>query len=182
MFMKSVYMFYTLITIVSANESCTVVTLSGLGPPDGTYISNSEYLGRPDFYRDDFFYNLFGSFDDNDASLWEISSFSTRYPTYHVLDNAQYPVDIQQQWVITAENHTQTTSDAWFECSTITTRPDASRHVIIFTLIPVFVVLIVLLHVYIRKRRLRVVTENCVVCKRRRERINSSMRRTIKPI
>jgi len=47
--MKLVYMLHTLITVVTADGACTIVTLNGLGPPDGTYISNNEYLGRPDF-------------------------------------------------------------------------------------------------------------------------------------
>lgn len=182
MFYTLVYIFYALIRISSADESCTSITLHGLGSPDGTYISNNEYLGRPDFYREDFFYNLFGSYDGNDSSYWEISSFSTKYPIYRSWDMAQHPVEIQQQWVITSEDNTQTTSDSWFECVTEKTLPNTLRTVIISVLTSVFTVLIVLLHIYIRKRRIRVITNECLVCKRRRKRIKSSIRRSIKPV
>lgn len=185
MFTELVFIFFTYFTLLkisSADETCTSIRLHGLGSPDGTYISNNEYLGRPDFYREDFFYNLFGSYDQNDSSYWEISSFSTRYPIYRSWDTAQHPVDIQQQWVITSEDNTTTTPDAWFECDIVKTRNDTPKYTIVYVLTSVIVMFIVLLHVYIRKRRLRVITEECIVCKRRTKRINSSLRRTIKPI
>lgn len=185
MFIKLVYIFYTILyipIISTADESCISIILHGLGSPDGTYIANNEYLGRPDFYREDFFYNLFGSYDHNDSSYWEISSFSNRYPIYRSWDTAQHPVDIQQQWVIISEDNTQITIDAWCECVTVKTSTNVLKYIIISVLTSVASVLLVAFHVYIRRKRIRDVAKECVVCKKRTKRINSSIRRIIKPI
>lgn len=146
-------------------DFCREIILSGSGNADGMYLALTDYRGRPDFYRDDGVYNLYGE-EDGELCYWRIDSTASEFPYWRSSDCSYHPTAIQAQWFLHLsglEPRNQTVEVSCHE------EQSGSRWMVylIFSVLGVTTCFLVVIgHVICRKRRMRKSQTDCVVCKK----------------
>lgn len=153
-------------------ETCRKISVSNIEVANGIYNSNTDYRGRPDFYREDGVYNLYGEIDNRGVSYWNIENTNVQYPYFIVQDTSYHPTGIYSLWKKVSSNLVTTDSNPLFEC--VETKSDSSNaHIISCICIGIGLTLfITMFHIIIIRRRLRNSKNNCPVCKKRQNDIN----------
>lgn len=149
-------------------ESCKKIALSGAGPPDGTFGTTVDYRGRPDFYREDDQYNLFGeNHEDNTSCYWRIDSVEFEFPYYTVDDCSNHPVDIGAAWRINKLDLAPENVAIEILCADVKeSNPKLTLYLTSSLCSLLVVLLLVWGHILIRKRRLQKAKRECPVCRK----------------
>lgn len=159
-------------------ETCRRLTLSGLGDPDGVYEALVDYRGRPDFFREDGLFNLYGEIDEGDTTYWELDNTQSKYPFYKTMDDSYHPIDIQTTWFIYPQYLEPSTAYPEFVCIDDESISKVLYVVVVSCVTLLALVLLILFHVIIRRRRLRKNSLVCPVCKKRLADVNRLVQRS----
>lgn len=146
-------------------ETCRSVFLSGAGDADGNYAAPTDYRGRPDFFRRDGVYNLFGE-EESGTCYWRIDSSASEYPFWRTYDCSYHPVDIETEWSINFSSLDPEIQSLKIGCN----EPEASQrwkaYLTFSTLSILLVCVTVWGHVECRKKRISQAKRECVVCRK----------------
>lgn len=157
---------YFLVSKTSCLETCKNIQLSGSGDVDGAYDTRIDYRDRPDFYRDDRLYNLYGE-EEGLVCYWRIDSAESEFPYYTSDDCAHHPVDIEEGWWVYRLDLAPEALALDVVCVEV---GESDNKVMIYTFSSlsslVLVVLLVWGHILLRKRRLRKAKRECPVCRK----------------
>ncbi|CAM9401208.1 unnamed protein product [Ectocarpus sp. 12 AP-2014] len=149
-------------------ESCDRISLSGSGPPDGVYETIVDYRGRPDFYREDARYNLYGEEEEDNASCyWRIDDVESEFHYYTADDCSFHPVDIESGWSMNELNLDPEAVSVQIVCAASTQSNAKLMLYLTLSLCSLVVIfLVVWMHLLIRSRRLKKAREECPVCRK----------------
>ena len=146
-------------------ETCRSVVLSGAGAVDGNYEALTDYRGRPDFYRADGVYNLFGE-ESVEGCYWRIDSSASEFPFWRTFDCSYHPVDIETEWLLNVSGLDPETITLEILCK----EPEPSRRWKTYlTCSGVSLALVFFTvwgHVVCRRKRISKAKRECVVCRK----------------
>ena len=160
-----------LIPNVCSVSLCKNLKITGLGGPDLDYISINDYRGRPDFYSvGGGEFNLFGEEADDNSCVWRIDSTESLFPYWITSDCSFHPIDIDidSVWFILNEGVQPVEVNPVITC--LQNKKKISRAIIslIISLVCIFVTLVIVyMHVILRRNRIRKWKEKCPVCIKR---------------
>lgn len=167
--------FLLFVVFTESLETCRQISISGLGAPDGIYTAVNDYRGRPDFFDEDNFFNLYGEIQEDDVIYWNLDNVVGKYPFFFVEDSAYNPVDIEGEWYIVRENLVPLTVYPEFVCVFSKTNARYYKTIIISCISSTVAFLLVVFHVFIRKIRLNRVANSCPICEKRRLEVNKAV-------
>jgi len=149
---------------VKLNESCSRINLSDeLNLFNGEYVSQFQHNGNQEYFRSDGKFNLFAMEEEN--CQWKISNLEENFP-FSILEQNNCEtlfVDSKLVWEsVNSENEIQP-NEIVIKCI-ISSGDD---------FIIVSIILLILMHVNIRKRRILKATNECKICKTREESIKN---------
>lgn len=172
MFISSIFFIAFCVGYSMSLETCRELIVGGLGPPDGVYVAESDYRGRPDFFRDDQLYNLYGEISQDGTTYWQIDNALSRFPYHYTEDDSYHPIDIETTWYLFQDDLDPVEEFPTFTCVSNPKNTNSTRVIIISCISILSVIILVILHVVIRKRRLKKVSEDCPICKKRTTEVN----------
>jgi len=157
--------------LVCSVSVCRDLKITGLGEPDLNYISINDYRGRPDFYSvDGGKFNLFGEESDDDLCVWRIDSTESLFPYWLTSDCSFHPIDIDRDAIWFKFNKDVEPIEVQPVITCLKNKKKISNVLIsvIISLICVFVTLVlVYMHVILRRKRVNKWKEKCPVCIKR---------------
>lgn len=161
----AIFLFAALLFTAQCLETCREVVLHGVGDVDGKYLAPTDYRGRPDFFREDGVYNLFGEEEDG-VCYWRIDSSMSEFPFWRSYDCSYHPVDIEAEWTINLSGLDPEIITFEVVCD----EPVSETHWEIYLMISATVVMVFLLtlfgHIICRRKRIRKANTECVVCRK----------------
>lgn len=153
-------------TLTSSLETCRSLRLSEAGDADGTYTAPTDYRGRPDFFREDGAYNLFGE-ENGDLCYWRIDSTVSEFPYWISYDCAYHPLDIEAEWFTNLDGLNPEISSVQMQCGDEPGRHQNWEIYLVGSAVgAVGLVILVWGHILCRRNRLRNAKRECVVCKK----------------
>lgn len=158
----------SLLVKTTSLETCKEISLTGVGGLEGVYETIVEYRGRPDFYREDSLYNLFGEDQEDGASCyWRIDSVQEEFPYYTVDDCSYHPVDISGGWWINRLNLDAEAVAIDVQCAEVKEpKKDVQLYLTASFCSLILIVALIGGHVFIRRRRLKRAKRECPVCRK----------------
>lgn len=157
--------FSAIITRTFCLESCGNIRLTGSGPPDGIYQTLVDYRGRPDFYRDDGKYNLFGEERDDNTCYWRIDSSLDEFPYYSADDCSYHPVTIGADWYVYNLGLDAEVFEPDIACiESDNSNADLIRYVSYSLATVIGTSVLAWGHVLARRRRIRKAKRECPIC------------------
>lgn len=160
-----------LVSQTASVETCRTILLTDFGDPDGIYVAEFDYRGRPDFFTQDGVYNLYGESNDNGINFWILDSTRVTFPYYDCQDDADHPMDVQNQWV----RRVSPVDDVVDVFPTIecTTEPKTTNttDIVIYLLTAGAIIFLFVCHLCMYRRRIYANASNCVVCAKRKNEI-----------
>lgn len=146
-------------------ETCRKIALYGAGDADGEYNSFTDYRGRPDFYRDDGVYNLFGE-EEEGVCYWRIDSSESEFPFWRSYDCSYHPVDIEAEWNLNLSGLDPEVLTFEIVCDEDLSEIRWEVYLISCACAVVVTFLLVVGHVVCRRNRLKKARTECVVCRK----------------
>lgn len=152
--------------LISGLETCRDLVLSGLGDADGPYAALTDYRGRPDFFREDGIYNLYGE-ENVGVCYWRIDNAQSEFPFFISYDDCSYhPIDIESDWFIVVDGLDP--GNITFSMSCDYPEPKQTWKLYLWgTLVTLAVVIITFYgHVLCRRNRIMKSKRECAVCRK----------------
>lgn len=151
--------------LISGLETCRNLLLSGLGDADGLYAAPTDYRGRPDFFREDGVYNLFGE-DGAGVCYWRIDSAITESPYFISYDCSYHPLDIESEWSIVGDGLDP--ESVTFSMSCEYPEPKQPWKVYLTgTMVTLVIICITVYgHLLCRRNRIMISKRECAVCRK----------------
>lgn len=146
-------------------ETCREVVLYGTGDADGKYLAPMDYRGRPDFFREDGIYNLFGEEEDG-VCYWRIDSSVSEFPFWRSYDCSYHPVDIESEWMINLSGLDLEVLTFEIACEEPVSENDWEVYLMVSATGVVVFLLTFLGHIICRRKRLKKARTECVVCRK----------------
>ena len=146
-------------------ETCREVVLYGTGDADGKYIALTDYRGRPDFYRDDGAFNLFGE-EEEGVCYWRIDSSESEFPFWRSYDCSYHPVDIEAEWTINLSGLDPEILTFEIVCDEPGSQIRWEMYLILSVVVVVVTLVTVYGHVLCKRKRLKKAKLDCVVCRK----------------
>jgi len=160
---------YTIVEVKS-NESCSRINLSEFS---GEYVSQFQHNGNQEYFRSDGKFNLF-SFQEGNVCQWRISNIEEMFPFSKLDQNNCETLFVDSKFVwetFNSENEIQP-NEILINCILSSGDDFKTLKISIFVIIIIAsIILLILMHVNIRKRRILRATNDCKICKQREENI-----------
>lgn len=152
--------------VTSGFETCRTIILSGIGDADGTYAAPTDYRGRPDFFREDGTYNLFGE-EDLGTCYWRVDSALSEFPFWRTYDCSYHPIDIESEWFVNVNGLDPKHVSINILCEDPEPNQVWKVYVVPTMIFVVVVALVVYGHLLCRKNRIKKSKRECAVCRLR---------------
>lgn len=146
-------------------ETCRDLVLSGIGDADGLYAAPTDYRGRPDFFREDGVYNLFGE-ENVGVCYWRIDSALSEFPFFRSYDCSYHPVDIESEWFVIGDGLDAEKVTFSMSCDYPEPKQTWKLYVWVTFVTLAVVILIFYGHVLCRRNRIMKSKRECVVCRK----------------